>query len=66
MIKTELKELIKAMKMLIEAKTINLEIETKIDKIRLKDFIKHVEKQGLNMCDEDNSSWPDDFEEDWE
>jgi ribosomal protein L25 (general stress protein Ctc) len=66
MIKTELKELIKAMKMLIEAKTINLEIETKIDKIRLKDFIKHVEKQGLNMSDEDNSSWPDDFEEDWE
>ncbi len=66
MIKKELKELIKAMKMLIEAKTINLEIETKIDKIRLKDFIKHVEKQGLNMSDDDHSSWPDDFEEDWE
>jgi hypothetical protein len=66
MMKKELKELIIAMKMLIEAKTINLEIETKIDKIRLKDFVKHVEKQGLNMSDDENSSWPDDFEEDWE
>ncbi len=64
--KKELKELIKAMKMLIEAKTANLVVETKFDKMRLKDFIKHVEKQGLNMSDDDNSSWPDDFEEDWE
>ena len=66
MLEKELKELIKAMKMLIEAKTANLAVETEMDKMRLKDFIKHVESQGLNMSNDDNSSWPDDFEEDWE
>ena len=53
------------MKMLIEAKTANMVVETELDKMRLKDFTKHVEGQGLNMSD-DSSSWPDDFEEDWE
>lgn len=53
------------MKMLIEAKTANIAVETKMEKMRLKDFTKHVESQGLNMRD-DSSSWPDDFEEDWE
>lgn len=53
------------MKMLIEAKTANIAVETKMEKMRLKDFTKHVESQGLNMRD-DCSSWPDDFEEDWE
>ena len=66
MIGNELKELIIAMKMWIEAKTANLAVETEMDKMRLKDFTKHVESQGLNMNDEDHSSWPDDFEEDWE
>ncbi len=64
--KKELKELIIAMKMMFEAKTVNLDIETKIDKIRLKDFIKHAEREGLNMSEENHPSWPDDFEEDWE
>jgi len=65
MLDKELKELIIAMKMLIEAKTANMVVETELDKMRLKDFTKHVEGQGLNMSD-DSSSWPDDFEEDWE
>ena len=65
MLGKELRELIIAMKMLIEAKTANIAVETEMDKMRLKDFSKHVEGQGLNMSD-DSSSWPDDFEEDWE
>ena len=65
MLGKELRELIIAMKMWIEAKTANIAVETEMDKIRLKDFTKHVEGQGLNMSD-DSSSWPDDFEEDWE
>ena len=54
------------MKMLIDAKTANLAVETEFDKIRLKDFVKQAERQGLNMNENDNPSWPDDFEEDWE
>ena len=65
MLGKELRELIIAMKMWIEAKTANIAVETEMDKMRLKDFAKHVEGQGLNMSD-DPSSWPDDFEEDWE
>ena len=65
MIGNELRELIIAMKMWIEAKTANIAVETEMDKMRLKDFSKHVEGQGLNLS-EDDSSWPDDFEEDWE
>ena len=66
MLGKELRELIIAMKMWIEAKTANMAVETEMDKMRLKDFTKHVEGQGLNMSDEDHSSRPDDFEEDWE
>ncbi|HJM41568.1 MAG TPA: hypothetical protein QF514_05015 [Candidatus Thalassarchaeaceae archaeon] len=65
MLDKELKQLIIAMKMWIEAKTANLAVETELDKMRLKDFSKHVESKGVNMND-DSSSWPDDFEEDWE
>ena len=65
MIGNELRKLIIAMKMLIEAKTAHMAVETEMEKMRLKDFTKHVEGQGLNMSD-DGSSWPDDFEEDWE
>ena len=66
MLGKELRELIIAMRMWIEAKTANIAVETEMDKMRLKDFTKHVEGQGLNMSDEDHSSWPDDFEEEWE
>ena len=65
MLGKELRELIIAMKMWIEAKTANIAVETEMDKMRLKDFAKHVEGQGLNMND-DSSYWPDDFEEDGE
>ena len=65
MLGKELRELIIAMKMWIEAKTANIAVETEMDKMRLKDFSKHVDGQGLNLS-EDDSSWPDDFEEDWE
>ena len=61
MLGNELRELIIAMKMWVEAKTANMAVETEMDKMRLKDFTKHVEDQGLNMND-DSSSWPDDFE----
>ena len=65
MLGKELRELIIAMRMLIEAKAAHMAVETEMDKMRLKDFTKHVEGQGLNMSD-GSSSWPDDFEEDWE
>ena len=65
MLGKELRELIIAMRMLIEAKAAHMAVETEMDKMRLKDFAKHIEGQGLNMSD-DGSSWPDDFEEDWE
>jgi hypothetical protein len=65
MLGKKLRELIIAMKMLIEAKTANIAVETEMNKMRLKDFSKYVGGQGLNMSD-DSSSWPDDFEEDWE
>ena len=50
---------------MIEARTTNVEVNTEFDRVRLKDFNKHVESQGLNISS-DSSSWPDDFEEDWE
>ena len=65
MLNKELKGLIIAMKMLIEAKAANMTVETEYGKARLKDFIKHLESQRLKLSDED-MSWPDDFEEDWE
>ena len=65
MLNKELKGLIIAIKMLIEAKAANMTVETEYGKARLKDFIKHLESQRLKLSDED-MSWPDDFEEDWE
>ena len=65
MLGKELRELIIAMRKLIEAKTAHMAVETEMDKMRLKDYTQHVEGQGLNMSD-DGSSWPDDFEEDWD
>ncbi|MDP6906206.1 MAG: hypothetical protein QF440_02175 [Candidatus Thalassarchaeaceae archaeon] len=61
----EIMKMIIAITKIIEAKTAKIAVETELEKMRLKDFIKHVEGQGLNMSD-DGSSWPDDFEEDWE
>ena len=61
----EIMKMIIAITKIIEAKTAKIVVETELEKMRLKDFIKHVEGQGLNMSD-DGSSWPDDFEEDWE
>ena len=65
MLGKELKELIIAMRKLIEAKTAHMAVETELDEMRLKDFIKHMKGNELNMSD-DFFSWPDDFEEDWE
>ena len=65
MIVKEVMKMIIAITKIIEAKAANIAVETEMDKMRLKDFTKHVEGQGLNMSD-DGSSWPDDFEEDWE
>jgi len=65
MIGKEIMKMIIAITKMIEEKTANIAVETEMDKMRLKDFTKHVEGQGLNMSD-DSSSWPDDFEEDWE
>ena len=50
---------------MIEVKTANIAVETEYAKLRMKDFRKHILKEGLNM-DEEFSSWPDHFEEDWE
>ena len=65
MLGKELRELIIAMRKLIEAKTAHMAVETELDEMRLKDFIKHMKGDALNMSD-DFWSWPDDFEEDWE
>ena len=65
MIGKEIMKMIIAITKMIEVKAANIAVETEMDKMRLKDFTKHVEGQGLNMSD-DSSSWPDDFEEDWE
>jgi hypothetical protein len=65
MLNKELKGLIIAMKMLIEAKAASMTVETEYGKARLKDFIKHLESQRLKL-NGDDMSWPDDFEEDWE
>ena len=58
-------KMIIAITKMIEAKTANIAVETEYDKLRVKDFNKHMERQGLHMSDA-SSSWPDDFEEDWE
>jgi hypothetical protein len=58
-------DMIIAITKMIEAKAANIAVETEYDKVRVKDFSKHVESKGLNMSDE-NSPWPDEFEEDWE
>ena len=65
MIVKEVMKMIIAITKIIEAKAANIAVETEYGKLRVKDFAKHVEGQGLNMND-DPSSWPDDFEEDWE
>ena len=65
MIEKEIMKMIIAITKIIEAKAANIAVETEYGKLRVKDFAKHVEGQGLNMSD-DPSSWPDDFEEDWE
>ena len=50
---------------MIEARTTHIEVNTEYDTVRMTDFRKYMEKQGIHMED-DPSSWPDDFEEDWE
>lgn len=65
MIGKEIVKMIIAITKMIEAKAANIAAETEYEKIRVKDFSKHVESKGVNM-NEDFSSWPDDFEEDWE
>ena len=65
MIRDEIVNLIIAITKMIEARTAHVEVNTEYDKLRMTDFRKHVEQQGLHMAD-DPSSWPDDFEEDWE
>ena len=65
MIGKEIVKMIIAITKMIEAKAANVAVETEYEKIRVKDFSKHVESKGVNM-NEDFSSWPDDFEEDWE
>ena len=65
MIVKEVMKMIIAITKIIEAKAANIAVETEYGKLREKDFAKHVEGQGLNMSD-DPSSWPDEFEEDWE
>ena len=65
MIGKEIMKMIIAITKMIEARTANVEVSTEFDRVRLKDFNKHVESQDLNISS-DPSSWPDDFEEDWE
>ena len=65
MLSDEIVKLIIAITKMIEARTTHVEVNTEYDRVRMTDFRKHVEKQGLHM-DDDSTSWPDEFEEDWE
>ena len=65
MLGNKLVKLIIAITKLIEARTTHIEVNTEFDKERMKDFRSYMVNQGLQMSD-DPSSWPDDFEEDWE
>jgi len=65
MIQENIVKMIIAITKMIEAKATHIAVETEYEKIRMKDFKEHVESKAINM-DEDFSSWPDDFEEDWE
>ena len=66
MLVKELKELIIAIKMLIENRAESLAIETEIDKLRLKRWKKKSTKWYFHLNDDDDIPWPDEFEEDWE
>ena len=65
MLGNKLMKLIIAITKMIEARTTHIEVNTEFDKVRMKDFRSYMVNQGLQMSD-DPSSWPDDFEEDWE
>ena len=49
MIGKEIVKMIIAITKMIEARTANVEVSTEFDRVRLKDFNKHVESQGLNI-----------------
>ena len=61
----EIRELIKAITKLIQTATEHSEVEKKISEQRLKDWVKNSNRHGFHI-DDDDMSWPDDFEEDWE
>ena len=65
MIGNEIMKMIIAITQFLEKKTEKIVVETEFEKARMKDFINHSEKFGF-FCNDDFSSWFDDFGEDWE
>ena len=55
MIRDEIVNLIIAITKMIEARTTHVEVNTEYDRVRMIDFRKHVEKQGLHMEDDSSS-----------
>jgi len=51
---------------LIEATTANFQIETEINQLRLDEWKTCGEDNDIQCSCEDDASWPDNFEEDWE
>ena len=65
MIQKNIAKMIIAITKMIEVKTANIVVKTEYEKIRMEDFKTHFASKSIDM-DDDFSSWPDDFEEDWE
>ena len=65
MIQENIAKMIIAITKMIEVKTANIVVKTEYEKIRMEDFKTHFANKSIDI-DDDFSSWPDDFEEDWE
>ena len=64
--KREIGMIIIALTKLIEITTKNIEIELEINQLRLEDWKKCNHDGDIEVSRTEETSWPDDFEEDWE
>ena len=60
-----MKEILKGMLELIEKIKKCIDVQTDLNAYRLEDWKKMDKDFGLHI-DEDETTWPDDFEEEWE
>ena len=64
--KKRMNELLKALTELVDSITKKNLTEARIDEHRLKEMKKRSTKWYFHLNDDEDISWPDDFEEDWE